>query len=162
MLVVADTSPFIGLLKIGQVDVLPRLYGSVVIPSEVARELASAKRQVEIRAFITSPPQWLSIRSPKSLEAIPEIDAGECAAISLALELKADLLLIDERTGREAAIARNIRTLRTTALLFDAAKAGVLSDLRGAYEKLTATNFRVDRKTLNELLRKYEEFKKGK
>src|ERR1700733_9747964 len=106
MLVVADTSPFIGLLKIGQVDLLPRLYGSVVIPSEVGRELASEKRPAEVRAFIVSRPQWLSIRSPKSLEPIPEIDAGECAAISLALELKADLLLIDEKTGREAANAR--------------------------------------------------------
>jgi predicted nucleic acid-binding protein len=36
MLVVADTSPFIALLKIGQVDILPKLYGSVVIPPQVA------------------------------------------------------------------------------------------------------------------------------
>ncbi len=153
MLVVADTSPFIGLLKIGHVDIFPRLYGAVVIPPEVAAELANAKRQAEVRAFIASPPQWLSIRSPKLLEAIPDIDAGERAAVGLAQELKADLLLIDEKVGREAAIARNIRTLRTTALLFDAAKAGVLSDLREAYEKLAATNFQVNRKTLDDLLR---------
>jgi predicted nucleic acid-binding protein len=160
MLVVADISPCIGLLRIGHVDVLPRLYESVVIPVEVAAELGNAKRPVEVRTFIAAPPEWLSVRSPKSVEAIPDIDAGERAAISLARELGADILLIDEKAGREAAIARNIRTLRTTALLFDAAKAGVLPDLRGAYEKLAATNFRVNRKTLQELLRQYEQFER--
>jgi predicted nucleic acid-binding protein len=161
MLVVADTSPFIGLLKINHLDVLPRLYGAVAIPTEVAAELSDAKRPADVRAFIASPPAWLTVCSPSTLEDIPDIDAGERAAISLARELKADILLIDERTGREAAIARNIRTLRTTALLLDAAKAGVVSDLRAAYEKLAATNFRVNRKTLEELLTQYEEFRKN-
>lgn len=40
MIIVSNTSPFIGLLKIGQVDLLPRLYGSISIPLEVAEELA--------------------------------------------------------------------------------------------------------------------------
>lgn len=71
------------------------------------------------------------------------------------------MLLIDEKAGREAAIARHIRTLRTTALLFEAAKAGVLQDLREAFDKLAATNFRVNRKTLEELLKRFDEFKKG-
>ncbi|HEY1683618.1 MAG TPA: DUF3368 domain-containing protein [Tepidisphaeraceae bacterium] len=159
MLVIADTSPFIGLIKIGQVNVLPRLYGAVVIPKAVADELGSANRSAEIRAFIASPPAWLTIRSPVAVEIIPELGEGEQAAISLARELSADILLIDEKAGRLAAIARNIRTLRTTALLFDAAKAGLLPDLREAYEKLANTNFRVDRKTLEELLRQYDKFR---
>lgn len=161
MLVVADTSPFIGLLKIGHIEVLPRLFSTVVIPPEVAAELSSLKRPAEVQAFIAAPPEWLSVRSPKKLEDIPDLDEGERAAISLACELKADVLLIDEKAGREAAIARHIRTLRTTALLFDAAKVGVLPDLREAFDKLAATNFRVNRKTLDELLRRFEEFKKG-
>ena len=160
MLVVADTSPFIGLLKIGLVDVLPRLYGSVVIPPQVAAELAGARRPPEVRAFAASPPTWLTIQSPTALEVIPDVDDGERAAISLARELNADVLLIDENVGRQAAIARNIRTLRTTAPLLDAAKAGALTDLSDAYNKLAATNFRVNRKVLDELLQQFETFKK--
>lgn len=160
MSVVADTSPFIGLLKIGYIDVLPRLFGSVVIPAEAAAELASSRRPPEVRSFIASRPDWLTVRIPKTLEAIPDIDAGERAAISLACELRAEILLIDERDGRQAAVARNIRTLRTTALLFDAAKAGAIPDLRAAYDRLLATNFRVNRKTLDELLKQYDEFRK--
>src|SRR5260370_540089 len=82
MLVVADISPLIGLVRIGCVDVLPHLYGSVVIPAEVAVELASPKRPLEVQAFMAVPPIWLSIRSPLQLEPLNDLDAGERAAIS--------------------------------------------------------------------------------
>ena len=130
MLVISDTSPLIALVRIGHVDVLPRLYGSVVIPTEVAGELASRKRPSEVQAFIANPPTWLSVRSPSTIEEIQDLDPGECAAISLARELGADLLLIDETKGREAAISRHIRTARTAAVLFDAANAGALPNLK--------------------------------
>jgi predicted nucleic acid-binding protein len=155
MLVVADTSPFIALVNIGHLDILPKLFGSVIIPPEVAAELASPKRPFEVRAFINSAPKWLAIQSPSQTEIIEGIDRGECAAINLARELKADLLLIDESKGRAAAIARRIPNTRTTAVLFDAAIAGVLPDLRSAFDKLSATNFRVPREALDELLRRY-------
>ena len=159
MLVVADTSPFIGLIKIGHVEVLPRLYGAVMIPPEVAAELASSKRTPDVRAFIASDPPWLSVRAPVRVETITGIDPGECAAISLARELGADLLLIDENKGREAAMARHIRTVRTAAVLFDAANVGVLPDLKSAFDRLKATNFRVPVKVLDELLRRHQAFR---
>jgi predicted nucleic acid-binding protein len=159
MLVVADSSPLIGLVKIGHVEILSSLYGSVVIPREVAGELSSPKRPPEVQAFIAAPPNWLTIRSPSSVEEIEGIDLGERAAISLAQELNADLLLIDETRGREAAIARNIRTARTAAVIFDAANAGVIADLREAFDRLRGTNFRVPGKVLDELLRRHVEMK---
>lgn len=157
MLVVADTSPLIGLIKIGLVDVLPRLYGSVVIPTEVAAELASPRRPVAVREFIVAPPSWLSVRAPTSVEEIQGIDPGERAAISLARELNADLLLIDDFAGRKAAQVRHIRTLHTTAMLLDAANQGVLPDLKAVFDRLKATDFRVAAKTMDELLKKHEE-----
>jgi predicted nucleic acid-binding protein len=162
MLVVADSSPFVGLVKIGHVDLLPKLYGSVVIPPEVAAELSNTKRPTEVREFIASRPAWLSIRAPLIVEEIAGIDVGERAAISLARELNADVLLIDEANGRDAAIARHIRTLRTTALLLDAANAGALPDLKSAFEKLRATNFRVKPEILAGLIQQHEEFKARK
>jgi predicted nucleic acid-binding protein len=159
MLVVADSSPFIGLFHIERMDILPLLYGSVIIPKEVARELAMHNKPPAVQVFIQSPPSWLSIRIPTHIEPIPNLDKGERDAISLARELSADLLLIDERAGREAAIARNIRTLRTTALLLVAANAGVLTDLKAAFNKLKTTNFRVPAQVLDDLLEQHELFK---
>ena len=156
MLVVADASPIVGLVKIGHVDVLAALYGSVVIPPQVAAELVSARRPAEVLAFMSSPPAWLSVRAPSRLEAIADLDPGELEAISLAKELGADLLLIDEARGREAAIALQIPTARTAAVLLDAANAGVLSDLKSAFDKLRATNFRVPGKVLDELLARHQ------
>lgn len=159
MLVVADTSPLIGLVRIGYIDILPRLYGSVIIPTEVAAELASIARPLEERAFVLAPPAWLSVRRPTQVEAIADLDAGECAAISLVRELGADLLLIDEAKGRQAAIARSIRTARTAAVLFDAANFGAIADLKDAFDKLRDTNFRVPHDVLDELLKLHEQIR---
>jgi len=159
MLVVANTSPLIGLVRIGCQDVLPRLYGSVVIPTEVATELASPKRPAEVRAFIAVRPTWLSVRSPAKLQEIEDLDVGERAAISLARELNADLLLIDENKGRQAAIGFGLRTARTAAVLFDAANAGAIPDLAEVFSNLKATNFRVPHKVLDELLRRHQRIK---
>src|ERR1700722_16923147 len=100
MLVVADSSPFILLNNIGHVDILPALFQTVLIPPEVAAELGKPNRPQIVRDFIANRPNWLAIRSPITLENIPNLDAGEIAAISLAKELSAGLLLMDEQRGR--------------------------------------------------------------
>jgi len=159
MLVIADSSPFVALVKIGHVDVLPKLFGAVMIPPAVADELANSKRPQAVRDFIGKRPQWLSIHAPTSVENIPNLDLGEREAISLARELKADVLLIDEADGVEAAMARHIPITRTAALLRDAANRGLL-DLKQTFERLRATNFRIKQEVLDGLLKQHEEFRK--
>jgi predicted nucleic acid-binding protein len=154
MVIIADTSPFIALVNIGLVDVLPRMFGKVTIPSKVADELASPTRPDAVREFIANPPAWLSIRAAAVRELIPKIHAGESEAICLALELRADLLLIDDADGRAAAIKRGLTTVRTPRLLSDAADRGLI-DLKSAYEKLAQTDFRVTAATLESLLRQH-------
>jgi len=93
MIVISDTSPLIALAKIDCLSCLPRLFEAVVVPPEVHQEL-SAKSGEGIPDILRMAGDWLEVRSPKEL-LILGLDAGETAAISLALEKKSARLLID-------------------------------------------------------------------
>ena len=108
MIVVADSSPLIVLIAIGHVEVLADLDEQVAIPPEVAAELGSPRRSESVGAFITTPPAWLQVRAPISIEETIGLHSGEAAAIALALELRADRIIIDETSGRKAATERSL------------------------------------------------------
>jgi predicted nucleic acid-binding protein len=97
--IVADTTPLNYLLLIQAGDILPNLYRRVLIPPAVKAELAHANTPAIVRAWISQPPPWLEVVSLKQPpdSALVHLDAGEREAISLASELQAILLLMDER-----------------------------------------------------------------
>jgi predicted nucleic acid-binding protein len=152
MLVVADSSPLIALINIGQIDILPTLFGMVIVPPEVLAELAQPNRPNAVRDFATDRPDWISERAPSTIESIPLLHAGELAAISLACELKADLLLIDETTGRKAAADRNLRFTGTIGVLELAADRGLL-DLSSAFARIKETDIWISHELLDERLK---------
>ena len=152
MLVVADSSPLNFIIRLGYVDSLPRLFEAVVIPPQVAEELSQPRTPKAVRDFMARPPAWLTIRSPMHIETILGIDPGEAAAISLARELKADLLLVDDREGRNAAAKRNIPVTGTIGVIERAAHRGLL-DLPEAFRRLKEQpDFWVDHKLLDQRL----------
>lgn len=153
MLVVADSSPLNLLVRIGHADVLPALFESVAIPTEVSRELSRPRTPEVVRAFVSNPPTWLTIQEPATVEAIERLDPGECAAISLARELRADFLLIDEKPGRRAAAQRGLSVIGAIGILERAAEQGLL-DLRLAIDRVRATGFRVSDELLDQVLRR--------
>src|SRR5260370_33094898 len=106
--IVADTTPLNYLVLIQVADILPSLYGKVLIPPAVKAELAHANTPDVVRTWISQPPSWLEIvnlKKPVDL-ALSHLDAGEQEAISLASELQARLLLMDERDGGAGARGR--------------------------------------------------------
>lgn len=152
--VVADTSPLNYLVLIGQVEVLPVLYGSVVIPTEVFTELAEAGAPAPVANWIRSQPEWLEVRKTAGElqdDGLQQLDAGERAAILLAQEEKDVLLLMDEAAGRAEANRRDIRNTGTLGILRAAALRQLL-DLPTALTRLAATNFRVSQSLIEELL----------
>ena len=156
MVVVADSSPLHYLLLIGQIEILPALFQRIVIPPEVQRELAHASAPQIMREFIARVPAWLTVVSPTSVETIPEIDAGERAAINLARELHADLLLIDDFAGREAAAQRGIAIIGTIGVLEVAATRSLL-DLPTVIDRIRETTFRVSDELLDDVLRRHRQ-----
>lgn len=153
MLVVADSSPLNILIRIACIDVLPQLFGQVLIPPEVRGELSDPRAPEVVRAFIASPPAWLQIREAAVVEHIPPLDRGEEAAISLAREVGADALLIDERDGRRAARLLGLAIVGTIGVLEEAAGRGLVS-FPSVIERLKSTNFRVDPRMIEAALRR--------
>jgi predicted nucleic acid-binding protein len=151
MLVVADSSPLIVLISIEAVSVLPALFREVIVPPQVSQELASPRRSDAVRWFMRARPAWLIERVPANLEAIASLHPGELAAISLARELKADLLLIDEAEGRRAAARRQIPITGTIGVLELAADRGLL-DLGEAFARVKRTDFWISHDLLDERL----------
>ncbi len=141
MLVVADTSPIHVLVRVGHVVILPRLFGTVTVPEAVAFELATSSYE-PVREFMKIPPTWLVVREPKQVEPIAKIHPGEESAISLARELAADVLLIDDYEGRKAASRRGIVILGTLGVLERAASVGFLQ-LEDAIAQIRQTDFRL-------------------
>lgn len=122
MIVVADTSPLNYLVRLGKPEILNKLFGRVLIPSAVLQELQHPGAPPEVRAWAKSPPSWLevisSVRLDESLPAI--LGVGERCAISLAVQLQADVLLVDEKAARSLAADRGIRVAGTLAILLQA------------------------------------------
>jgi len=103
MIVVADTTPLNYLMLIGEIELLPQLFGWVLIPFAVFEELNQAETPGAVRNWMANPPPWLEVRILRSrpADALDYLDQGEREAIALAEETHADRLLIDETEAAE-------------------------------------------------------------
>lgn len=152
MIVVADTSPINYLLLIDQIDLLPRLFQAIIIPNEVRDEMLDSFAPPVLQRWIATPPPWLTVQSVSEVDStLNTLDPGEQAAIILAQTLPADLLIIDERLGRQIAIDRGISIIGTLGVLDDAASQGLI-ELSDAIARLQQTNFRISRRIIQKLL----------
>lgn len=80
-----------------------------------------------------------------------KLGIGEREAISLGKELGADLMLIDDRKARRAAFERGLAVAGTINILESGSRRGLV-DLAVAFDRLRATNFRIDPRLLDEML----------
>jgi predicted nucleic acid-binding protein len=132
----------------------PPLYGRVLVPKSVADELNQPRKPETVRLWISQPPDWLEIvplSQQSDPQALPHLDVGERDAILLALEIKADLVLMDERESVEEATRLGLTVTGTLGVLDRAAEKGWL-DLPDVLSRLRATNFRVSPTLLDRLL----------
>lgn len=151
--VVADTGPVQYLVLINEIELLPRLFAEVTIPTAVQAEMLHPAAPEAVRNWATTPPRWLtvSLSSAQTDAALRPLGAGERTAIALALSLGAELILMDDRAGVAAALAARIAVIGTLGVLDRAARAGMV-DLEAAFTKLKATNFRYPPPLLDAML----------
>lgn len=156
MLVVSDASPINVLIRIGYVQILPFLFGRVVIPPIVAEEMSHPNTPQSVRAWLAESPEWLEIRRPSSIDESLGLDSGECEAICLARELGADLLLVDDLKARRAALQYGLTITGTIGVLEQASKRGIVC-LSDAFDRLRSTDFSVSDELLRRVLARHRE-----
>lgn len=139
MIVVSDTSPILNLARIGRLDLLRSLYGQVFIPNAVFEELTDSKRDLLPAVDLASMP-WLKVVGAANQSRIEDLlenlDAGEAEAIALAIELQADLLLVDERRGRKTAADAGLTIMGLMGVVARAKRAGLIDRAKPVLDEL--------------------------
>lgn len=158
MIIVSDTSPLSGLAIVGYLSLLQELYELVLIPQAVANELARGNEDDD-RIGLVLALSWIEVRQPTNLQLVAtlenesNLDRGEAEAISLALELGVDELLIDERLGRQEARQQGLSIIGLLGVLLVAKRRGLIVAIRPVIDDLIAqAGFRVSGQLYTEVL----------
>jgi predicted nucleic acid-binding protein len=156
MIVVSDTSPITNLSAIQQIDILRQLYGELLIPQAVYDEMVDLECEVpgtqEVQAL-----SWIQTRQANNRSLVAELqvelDAGESEAIALALELKADRLLIDDYQARVVASRFRLRFTGILGVLLVAKSQGLIIAVKPIVDDLIyQAGFRVNDRVYREIM----------
>jgi predicted nucleic acid-binding protein len=135
-IIIADTSCLILLNKIGELEILSKLFKEIIITSLIKKE------------FNEPLPKWIKVINPKSHKKQKEleliIDSGEASALSLALEFKGSLLILDDMKARKLALSLGLKITGTLGVLVEAKQTKVIPEIKFILSKIRKTNFRID------------------
>ena len=158
-LIIADSSPLIGLARIGQLSLLPKLARRIVLPRAVFAEVTAARGDAPGAAEVAAQ-TWIEI-----MEADPAVVAslrilvgrGEAEAIALAQRETGAVLLMDDLRARKLADRLGLRRMGTVALLGQAKREGLIPALKPALEALVANNIFISQRLIDAALREVGE-----
>lgn len=159
MIVISDTTPIISLLKVQQLQLLQKLYGTVLVPKAVYRELTENPSFAE-EAAIVNKADFLSVavvenvKSVNILRAVTGLDAGESEALIMYDEQKADILLMDEHKGRVVAKQLDIRHIGTAGILLLAYDKKLIraAEVKSCVDTMLVNGIRLDKKICNVMM----------
>ena len=143
MRAVANAGPLIHLSWIDELDLLPALFEEFLVPLAVRDEVLRASPDVPgvpaLRAVVT----FLTA----------DLDLGESEAIVLMHEVAADLLLLDERRGRELAEGQGLPIMGTIGILRTARNRGLIPAVTPLLDELRRREFRVSAQLVEQIRR---------
>ena len=162
MIIISDTTPLHYLIEIDEQDLLRKLFGQVILPQGVIEELSHPKAPPKVQDWVQHLPDWIEVRTVDVSLFQPQkkIGKGERQAIALALEMKADAVLADDRGAVLEARRVNVQTIQTLGILEAAAKRNLL-ELEDALTRLQQTSFYVLPEIIEALLTRHHLFKQS-
>jgi len=153
VIIVSDTSPITNLAAISQLDLLQKLYTGIIIPIAVYNAMVKVDKIVPGAVEVQTLP-WIQKQAVVDSQRViliqetqESIDLGEAEAIVLALELKADLLLMDERRGRIVATSYGLQITGLLGVLLQAKRKMLIPSVKILMDQLMEeADFRVSDK----------------
>ncbi|QFY90632.1 DUF3368 domain-containing protein [Magnetovirga frankeli] len=136
MIVFSNTTPFIALSSIGQLELLPALFGKVHVAESVARECAEGGRILVPDLWTLSWVVQVSDEETSTLPILFELDRGEQQTIGLARKCNADRVIIDERLGRRVAEYLQLNVTGTLGVLAKAKDIGLIPSFSEAAQTM--------------------------
>ncbi len=146
-IIVADSSPLIGLDRIGQLGLLPRFAKRIVVPQAVSTEVVEARNRAPGAAEIAAQ-SWIEIITVEPSIVAPLlilVGKGEAEAIALAQREAKAILLIDDYRARKLAVRLGVRRMGTVALLSRAKHEGLIGQLKPCLEALVKNGIFISR-----------------
>lgn len=139
MIVISNTSPIINLATIGQLELLNKLYDKVIIPQAVYYEI-TVKGSGQAGADEIDKLKWIEVQEvpDKNLaEALRlELDEGEAEAIALSVGIGAELLLMDERRGRDIADRLGLKYIGILGAIIEAKNKNLITAVKPLLDDL--------------------------
>jgi predicted nucleic acid-binding protein len=152
-LVVSDSTVLIALSSLGVLEILKNLYGRIIIPEAVYKELVrgEGKPGSEIGSI-----DWIDVRTlapqfKKYLEF--DLDEGEAETIALSEEIGADLILIDDYWARKIAEYKSLKYTGTLGILLKAKKKGLIKEIKSILNELINKGFWISTELCNAVLK---------
>lgn len=145
MKVVSNSTALVHLSAIGQLDILRQRFGEIYIPEGVYHEVvvAGAGKPGAVEVAQAAWIHTATVTDKTALALLRSVlGAGEAESIVLALEMSADLIILDDKAARQFALAQGLRVSGTIGVLLEAGKRGEI-DFVFAMEQLLATGFRL-------------------
>ena len=132
-MIVSNSTPLINFSAIDRLDILEALFTEVAIPPAVEYEVLEGGHRypgmtaIRQASFIVRH----DIHNAMLRDALTiDLDPGEAEAITLALEEKAGLLLLDEIAGRTIAESYQLSFTGSIGCLIEAKKKGIIQAVK--------------------------------
>jgi predicted nucleic acid-binding protein len=133
------------LSNIGELRILHELFGEILVPPAVVREFGEIL------------PEWAIIKSPRDKHLVNALSRllgdGESEAIALALELKADFLILDDLKARKIAREMGVKVMGTAGVLLLAKKRGIVGAVKPLLSELVERGFRISPEVIEVILK---------
>ena len=142
-LVVADSSPLIGMAAAGAFELLRGLFGTVMITRLVKDEVTGRPDRPGARELDAAMREgWVRV-APAPLETwrFESLDAGEASTIALAAQHEGALVLMDDVRGRQQAGELGLEVLDVPGLLLAAKRARLVDAVQPLVSRLARRGF---------------------